>query len=705
MSIRMLPEMVDDSFSSPSAPKPSNVTVTKIPTTNIAPVIIVAPAVNISTPQMVSDVIAPKVINDLPVITPVVTSSTAIPTSAVVIGKSIDSFDGYVAPTITPAQPAVVNTPIISPNLNFDSTSSVYIGRAIDSFDGYNVTPDLPSNITITKEITNGGKIIDVSSLVKTTGGIEYFDDYDITNDSFFNNPIGGYVAEQLAGLTKTIISNNKFESLIEDGSYSGSYDDGSYNSIRNDTSSTVIIKEETPVIIEQILTPIGGNVDKTAVTDMVIPSKYFNRIISINDRKHTVIDKFSFEYLSFLFFEVNINESIPNFYTSVSSIIDGKRFVRDEDYGVVAPEDQLDDDTIQMIFSKIWNLALASSISVKNLIGFYIYFNRRLNFLPILVQGDSLNEFIADLSLESIVNKLMILGLYPVNGRNLFERLWNSFVYSVKEDGNKSEVKMSIGEYYHYDVNRNMAETYDGFPIKKDELGILYDLELGSWSNKRSFNTDSVAFKRFKELSQTYINTGSNNTNTKYYLKSILPSATSQFLRVSLANPSSNPKSPNRDLWCILQTFDEVYKINRLNVNKRNVRKLFIEFASSNAFPVGEIENNNYVDLWVAWVSYLNAKASAVASNLINAESTTHNYTNMYVNLVDLVNSKFILQYLKNNDAFQGVIPAYVDGTNYVDAALLKTYQSMDVLKQQLKDIIKYITTADRRFYSANVQ
>jgi len=120
----------------------------------------------------------------------------------------------------------------------------------------------------------------------------------------------------------------------------------------------------------------------------------------------------------------------------------------------------------------------IPEAISIKNLIGFYIYFNRRLNFLPILVQGTTLNDFFSDMTLDSILDKLSALGLYPISGYNLFERLWNSYTYSVAENANRAEIKLSLKEFISYDINRNMAETYDGFPNKNDQLIITYKLD-----------------------------------------------------------------------------------------------------------------------------------------------------------------------------------------------------------------------------------
>jgi hypothetical protein len=471
-------------------------------------------------------------------------------------------------------------------------------------------------------------------------------------------------------------------------------------DSVRRTDRVTVTVREETPPVVQRTLEPIGVNTDKTAVTEMNIAPRYF-MLTGVDNRK-IGITKFSFEYLSFLFFETDINQNIPSFYQAIDRIIQDSMFNREEDSlpnnAVIPEEDVIDDELMKIIFTKIWDVAKESTTAIKNLIGFYIYFNRRLRFLPILVQGTSLNEFISDLSVESILSKLIVLGLYPINNKNLFERIWNSYVYSIKEGTNKAEIKMSLREYFNYDINRSMAETYNGFTNKNDKLMIAYDLDLKLWSNERSFSKQSIAFKRFKELAINYI---SDNSGTKKYLLDLIPSENSIFLRKSIFNNSDNLKTPDKRLWCVMQSFDNTFKINRLFVNKDNIRNMFMEFANHESFPVGESENNNFTELWIWWVEYLNSKASEITQSLLNDDDVNHDYTNIFDKLVWLVNAKFIIQYLENNNAFKNT--DYTDGANFINAAILKVYQSISVLKQQLKNIIKYTVAEDRRFYASN--
>jgi hypothetical protein len=162
---------------------------------------------------------------------------------------------------------------------------------------------------------------------------------------------------------------------------------------------------------------------------------------------------------------------------------------------------------------------------------------------------------------------------------------------------------------------------------------------------------------------------------------------------------------APNRNLWLTLQSFDDLFKINQLEINKNNIRNMFIEFSKSQGFPVDEISSNQYAVLWLAWAEYLNSKASNITKTLNDANGTEHDYTAMYDQLVWLINAKFILQYLENNNSFRELSPPYTDGTNYIDAALLKVYESLAVLKAQIKDVIEYIKKEDQRFYSSSIK
>jgi len=183
-------------------------------------------------------------------------------------------------------------------------------------------------------------------------------------------------------------------------------------------------ITEVIEEIVEQKLTAITDLIDKTEVTEMVIDKQNF-KTIEVEDRQ-AGITKFSFEYLAYLFFEVNIEENLPNFYSTIDLIIADRLFDRDEDpvLDELTADDIIDDETKQLILGKIWALAKKGGLGVQNLIGFYIYYHRRLKFLPVLIKGVALNDFISKLNLTDIIDTLITLGLYPVNNKNLFDRL-----------------------------------------------------------------------------------------------------------------------------------------------------------------------------------------------------------------------------------------------------------------------------------------
>jgi len=93
----------------------------------------------------------------------------------------------------------------------------------------------------------------------------------------------------------------------------------------------TTIITEDSDTIIEKTLTTLSDTLDTTAVTDMVILSDYFN-LIEVEDRKNADIMAYSFDFLSYLFFQVDINTNLPTFYNKVDYIINEHLFERDED-------------------------------------------------------------------------------------------------------------------------------------------------------------------------------------------------------------------------------------------------------------------------------------------------------------------------------------------------------------------------------------
>jgi len=92
----------------------------------------------------------------------------------------------------------------------------------------------------------------------------------------------------------------------------------------------------------------------------MTIDGDYF-KIAEVSDRKNIPFGgdsnyTFGFDYLSYLLFEVNIDEKLPSFYTAVETIIENKLFNRDEDISdiPVTVDNDLDDATKQIIFSQI---------------------------------------------------------------------------------------------------------------------------------------------------------------------------------------------------------------------------------------------------------------------------------------------------------------------------------------------------------------
>ena len=506
---------------------------------------------------------------------------------------------------------------------------------------------------------------------------------------------------------------------------------DNSENVFTVKQPNTVVetIKQAEVSVTEEILPSVDASAESVRVTKMTTDPKYYMPT-NIVDKK-PIIPVFNFDFLSYLFFEININENLPSFYDAVDYIIENKSFERDEDPGTVAPENIIDPTTMKLIFDQIWTMVKdavnlsPSNISIKNLIGFYIYFNRKLGFLPILVQGTTLNEFLADMTLDSILTKLSTLGLYPISGYNLFERLWNSFTYSVLENANKAEIKLSLREFMGYDINRNMTETYDGFPNKNDQLIITYKLDPSKWNDKKTFKSDSAAFKRFKELTTEYI-TDQGTATIKKYLLDLLPVQdyagadmtlnSSVFSRKSILSVSTNINPPNRQLWFTLQSFDDVFKVNRLEINKSNIRKLFIEFSSSQGFLDSLVQENQYTDLWLSWVGYLNSKVSTIYNTLNTPTDTDHDYKEMYNQLVWLINAKFIIQYLQSSNNFISLEAPYTDpytnGADYINnvllninSTLLKIYQSLTVLKTQLQNVIEYIKQEEKRFTSSSIK
>jgi len=74
-----------------------------------------------------------------------------------------------------------------------------------------------------------------------------------------------------------------------------------------------------TTITVTEEEAPVEQTIDKTDVTEMNLASIYLNPIdVEIADRKHEVIKAYSFDYLSYLFFQVDINTYLPQFYSKV---------------------------------------------------------------------------------------------------------------------------------------------------------------------------------------------------------------------------------------------------------------------------------------------------------------------------------------------------------------------------------------------------
>jgi hypothetical protein len=186
-----------------------------------------------------------------------------------------------------------------------------------------NIKPPASSKITIASINTNK----EINSVSKK-----------LSNPSVTNNTVDSqtsFVTEKIKN-EKTLAGVNK-----ED------YAPG------NGATVTITKTKELPVI-EKILSPVDANVDKTSVTTKNIEQKYFN-FTETEDRKTTAtVLVFNFDYLSYLFFEVDIYEELQSFYDAVDYIIDKRLFERSEDDGVVAPENVLDEETMHLIFNQI---------------------------------------------------------------------------------------------------------------------------------------------------------------------------------------------------------------------------------------------------------------------------------------------------------------------------------------------------------------
>ena len=528
--------------------------------------------------------------------------------------------------------------------------------------------------------------------LTKTDNGGEWV---MIKSEAPTNNPItiNFNPVDDVINQTSTFIYNDDASKLVTDSIV---------NKIpKSEPSSNVtiitnenIVEDSDKYILDQI-------------NDSVINRKIDNLdsiITRLDEIAKKGITKYSYDYLSYLFFEDDINRDVSWFYNAVDWIILTKDYEREEDYNEnYREEDELDDDVISLIFDKIWNVTkIMNNTAIKNIIGFHIYFNRKTVFLPMIIRGYSISELISKINANFILDVVKNCLAGSNVHFNLFERIWNSYVYSVKEKGNSAEMIMSLKEYYGAEINKDIAEVYRGFTNRDDELILMCEVDYESWGNTRKFGSSSLAFKRFKELSLEYI---SSHDGLKKFLLDLIPNSESQYMKRSLLNQYEDFNSDEQQLILLMQSFDGLFRINQMWINKNEMNGLFNEFAKSVKFPTQYINGGSYANLWAAWVKYINELAQSISIRLVDADGVNHQYVSMFNDLVKMVNAKFILNYLIYNREFMSVEynedGVYTDGTDYVDDAISKMYASIASLKSQMKDIIKYITTHDRRFYA----
>jgi hypothetical protein len=489
---------------------------------------------------------------------------------------------------------------------------------------------------------------------------------------------------------------DNSAKSLIDEiveaqiPKYDSIKSDGSFNNTDKSIDVIVVNDQAKQIINSGGVGIISNDIPNSGIT------------INTNYRKNSII-KYNFDYVSYLLFEVNINRGIEGFYGAIDWIIKNREFEREEDYNEnYRVEDELDNDMIGVIFDRLWSLAKLNGVAVKNLIGFYIYFNRRLRFLPMLIQGISVNELIAKMDIGFVLNRINEFGLYPVRTSSLFERVWSSEVLSVNENENEAESIMSINEYYGFKSNLDIDGVYEGFPTVIDNLLLKYYVDKSSWNNSRMFSSSSLAFNRFKELSIAYVN---DNDGLKKYLLNLLPSVNNVYMKESLLNEHGSSVSPDLNLWGIMQSFDDEFKVNRIWINKNEIHTLFDEFVNDEGFPVEYVDGGSYVNLWIAWIKYLNGRGVVISNALVDADGVNHDYIYMFDNLIKMLNAKFIINYIGYNRAFMSADydedGVYTIGTDIVDIAISRIYASIAVLKEQIKNVIEYMIVNDKRFYS----
>lgn len=453
----------------------------------------------------------------------------------------------------------------------------------------------------------------------------------------------------------------------------------------------------------------INKEYDEKNISEQKIDSKFFGAKLEYQDRRKQ-IKEFSFEYLAYLFFKSDINIELNEFYAAVTNKINNKDFFNETD-----DNSDMDEYLIHYVFNQIWTEALKTgSFAVRNVVGFYIYFNKELNFFDILIQGDSINDFLNNMTLNGILDIITSLGLYPLNIGNLFNRLWYSYKFSATEGGNKAEVIMSINEFYKYNLNRLSSNVFHGFNVKKDKLNITTSICPKSQQNKNRFNSTAAAFNALINLDYGHKLDLENPIdaflskripiNEEIHIKDFIKTKETRplvFKNKSVFKMFEDTEDDLYNLWKLLESFDNDYKINVSYINKRNIEKLFIKFSQDKSFPLdNEIVdiNNNHIQFWVYWLEFLNA----YANNL-----NVYNYDSIFEYLIELSNIRFVIIYLNNNNAFKDYIfneteenwnPGDVDG--YILAKFQEIYQSLDTLKNRLKNILKAITITDKRFY-----
>lgn len=496
-----------------------------------------------------------------------------------------------------------------------------------------------------------------------------------------------------------------------------------------NQTSKTYY--EETPVPTVQLpqawnnTTLINDQVNEESINSQVVDPKYFTNVLSQVNRREQ-IQTFSYDYLSYLFFKSNINIVIDEFYSAVANKIETKDFWSEEE---AQTQNDMDAYLIHYVFNQIWTEALRSnSAPVKNVIGFYIYFNQKLDFFNTLIRGMHINDFLNSMTLNGVINNLTELGLYPLNIGNLFNRLWYSFKYSANPDGNKAEIKMSLNEFYNYRVNRLSASTYSGLPKRIDKLLLTTDISLIP-NKRKSFSSAAEAFYTLRDLDYNF-KFNLTNENKVYedpadeYLSRLIPirkekhtiGLTDQELETikqrrpevykdtSIFLTSKELNRPNQRLWELLESFDNDYKISVSFINKSNIENLFFKFSQDVSFPLdsGIVDvNKDYTKFWIYWLEFLNAYANNLNPN---------DYDNLFDYIIELVNIRFIFKYLDSNNTIKDYIEEDyledpntwnpLDGEGFIIAKLQTINSSLDTLKERTKALLRDIILKDKRFF-----